>query len=225
MSRYTSAPLYRFVLSRTHETVWRRCFSTRYISATLSYVTDKRRRSGARYRFSNFPDSSRSMVVGPWIHVEGGGLPVPVELRYHRAADGRYVFTGLMVGEAGVGDEQLREITSDVLRSIKLSEIRAELFDKFDADAAFTPDNWPAITRALADANADAGGFIARPQSRQPPDDAYRAFARTYLAELGRQPQRAMSAAAAKHGISRATANRWAAICRRLGYLPPKGEA
>ena len=29
-----------------------------------------------------------------------------------------------------------------------------------------------------------------------------------------------MSAAARAHSISRATANRWAAICRELGYLP-----
>lgn len=45
-------------------------------------------------------------------------------------------------------------------------------------------------------------------------------FARSYLAELASQPHRAMQATADAHGISRATAHRWAQQCRLLGYLP-----
>jgi hypothetical protein len=50
-------------------------------------------------------------------------------------------------------------------------------------------------------------------------------FAGTYKRYLqGGEQRRAMTAAAAEHNISRATAHRWAATCRQLGYLPGKEE-
>ncbi len=65
----------------------------------------------------------------------------------------------------------------------------------------------------------DAVVVTAQPAMRGPGGEALRAFAHTYLTELARQPRRAMSAAGKAHGISRATAHRWAHTCRELGYL------
>src|SRR6266568_919989 len=65
-----------------------------------------------------------------------------------------------------------------------------------------------------------ADGRVATGPSRRPDDQKLRDFARTYQIELARQPRRAMTAAASAHSISRATANRWAAICREMGFLP-----
>lgn len=54
---------------------------------------------------------------------------------------------------------------------------------------------------------------------RQLNDQELRAFADTYTKALAHEPYRAMTAAAKEHGISRATAHRWADRCRGLGYL------
>ena len=169
------------------------------------------------YRVSTNPDLSRSMrPAGHWVRVSGGDLPVPVELRINRHADGRYVVTGLMMGD----EFNPAEVTSQTLREIRLGKVLAWLLEDFD------PDNLPAWSprttiRMIADVNADQAGQVAASRSqRAPGDQVLRDFARTYLTELARQPRRAMTAAAKAHNISRATANRWAALCRQLGYLP-----
>lgn len=54
--------------------------------------------------------------------------------------------------------------------------------------------------------------------------ESLRQFAKTYASEYATQPHRAMTASAKTHGISRATAHRWALKCRQLGYLPRSGS-
>lgn len=135
---------------------------------------------------------------------------MPIEIRVQRAGDGRSVVTGLRVEADG-------EVTSRLLRVIRLPEILSALFDHAAvADPSDLPRTFrDAVRRGVALSVLDHAPVIADPL-----DTSYRAFARTYLAELQRQPHRAMTAAARAHNISRATANRWADACRRLGYLP-----
>lgn len=169
------------------------------------------------YRVAANPDLSRSARPrGHWVRISDGDLPAPVELRINRHADGRYVVTGLMMGD----EFQPAEITTQTLREIRLGRILSWLLEGFD------PDNLPAWSprttiRTIADFNADQAGQVATSRhQRAPSDQVLRDFARTYLTELARHPRRAMTAAARVHNISRATANRWAVLCRRLGYLP-----
>lgn len=174
----------------------------------------------SEYRFTWGPDGIGPVLpAGPWVWVHGGDLPVPVGLRVHRSADGRAVFTGLVIGN----EFEPAEITSQTLREIRLSKILAALFEDFDPG---NPETWTAATSALvvSEMNAELGHSAAHVPVRGPSDEALRSFARTYLTELARQPQRAMTAAAKAHDISRATANRWAALCRRYGYLPSGEE-
>jgi len=165
------------------------------------------------YTWLDLPDST-FLPAGPWRGVTGGDLPVPVSVRIHRHADGRYVVTGLLIGE----EFEPREITSQTLREIRLGRILADCFKDFDPDR---PQDWDRTAiRMIADLNASVGGHVATGPSRRPDDQKLRDFARTYQIELARQPRRAMTAAASAHSISRATANRWAAICREMGFLP-----
>jgi len=169
-----------------------------------------------QYTVTVLPGYQRSMKpAGPWVKVSGGDLPFPVEVRMNQHADGRYVITGLLIGEAFSREE----ITSQDLRQIKLSKILAWLLRDYD------PGNLPEWSprtsiRLVAEMNARQGGPVVTGPSRAPDDATLRDFARTYLTELARQPRRAMTASARAHSISRATANRWAAICRQAGYLP-----
>lgn len=182
--------------------------------ATLLHVADS-----DDYVFSFLPDYQRSVIPsGVWVHVTGGPLPMDVEIRLDQTADGRWVVTGLMMG----GEFDHLEITSQTLREIKLREIVASLLDDYDPDA---PPDWTKFAGRVAvvldvNSRSDAVPWKVKAPPRGPDDQSLKDFAHTYRSELARQPHRAMSAAAKKHGISRATANRWAAECRRLGYLP-----
>ncbi len=152
--------------------------------------------SGDGYHFTR--DLSGTTL---WERAEGGDLPMPIEILVQRAPDGRHVFTGIRIGDG------TQEITSATLRQIKLSEILAAHFEHFEPIFQ--------MEALLAEVS-----YPLRPRGRGPGDQALRDFARSYQVELARQPRRAMSAAAKAHSISRATANRWAAQCRQLGYLP-----
>jgi hypothetical protein len=146
----------------------------------------------------------------PWVRVEGGGLPLPIDISTGWAPDGRQVVCGLRIG--GESGTEADEITPNVLRQIKLGEIIAAFFDYFEPA-------WE-MEDALAELSVPP-----RPASRGPDDADLREFARMYRTELARQPHRAMTAAAEARNISRATANRWAATCRQLGYLPSGEES
>lgn len=154
--------------------------------------------AGEGYRFTR-DLSGRSGSL--WEGVEGGDLPMPVEILVQQGPDGRYMFTGLRIG----GEASTQEITSATLRQIKLGEILAAHFEYFEPVRQ--------VELALA-------GLSHPLRPRGPDNQVLSDFARTYLTELGRHPRRAMTAAARTHNISRATANRWAAICRDLGLLP-----
>jgi hypothetical protein len=166
---------------------------------------------------------------GGWVSVSRGGLFEPVLMRINKSSDGRFVVTGLVIGMSGQ-----RELTSHTLRSIKLGAIMRELFKDFDPTRP--PESYPGEpSYALLDRYDQvmswwlmkelvvdeavpvgaSGGDGERP-------DRYRIFAETYLRELARDPRRAMTATAMAHHISRATANRWAKVCRQRGHLPAK---
>lgn len=169
------------------------------------------------YRFDWNPPTSDGHRA-PWLLVSGGNLDQPLRIRVGRGTDHRFLVTGLVVGEDGGG-----EITSDTLRRIRLGEIMRALFTHFEPGERLDPDD---VLRyqMLRELVADRAAPVAT-TSRSPQDDQYRAFAQTYLRELARQPRRAMTAAASAHQVSRATANRWAAVCRERGYLPRTTEA
>ncbi|HEX6520939.1 MAG TPA: hypothetical protein VF070_13150 [Streptosporangiaceae bacterium] len=156
---------------------------------------------GDGYRFAR--DLSGQSL---WTRVEGGDLPMPVELIFGSAPDGRYVVAGLKIEDAWYPEV----VTSATLRQIKLGEIQAAYFDYFEP------------IRLMEESLAELSHPILppKPGPHGPDNEALRAFAHTYLTELARQPHRAMTATAKAHHISRTTANRWAALCRELGYLP-----
>lgn len=149
--------------------------------------------AGSRYRFL------ADLAHDEWVTVYGGDLPVPVDVRIGKDANGRHVFTGLRIG-VGVRSE----VTANLLRQIRLAEILADYYIAFPLTV---PEMLADMSRAL-------------PPGRGPDKPALQAFAATYMTELARQPHRAMTAAAKSHNISRATAHRWAAACRERGYLP-----
>lgn len=153
--------------------------------------------AGSRYRFLADPAHDE------WVTVYGGDLPVPVDVRIGQADNGRFVFTGLRIGVAA-----REEVTANVLRKIRLAEILADYW------VAFPPITEREILAHAADMSRPL------PPGRGPDDDALRAFAAAYLTELREHPHRAMSAAAKARNVSRATAHRWAAMCRERGYLP-----
>lgn len=184
-------------------------------------------RSGA-YRFEPVPPFAEA-PPGAWLQVSGPGLDQPIQIRINRDGS-RYVVTALVVGTDGT-----QEVTSETLRRIRLAEIMRELFKDFDPTAPPPTPHLDADGRV--DSFDDDSGFLAWwlfkdevidnahpvPGGSGGSQDArYQAFARTYLRELVRQPRRAMTNASEAHNISRATANRWAAICRERGYLPPR---
>lgn len=178
----------------------------------------------ARFQFDMDWLADDDLLIGhKWHRVTGGGLALPVLVRIGKTADGRPVVSGLIVGEAGPV-----EVTPDALRSIRIGAILAQLFEDFDPDG---PPGW----------EADLGDQVAwglmhqdvwqpaQPVSdgsdstgRGPSDADLRRFAQAYQRELVRQPRRAMAAAAEALNISVATAHRWAAQCRKRGYLAPK---
>lgn len=169
-----------------------------------------------RYRFT-----WTERPAGPWVRVDGPGVPSPVELRIVRAADGRHVVTGLLLGVA-----EPVEITTATLRRIRLAEIVGRLFEDFEdrgvADWALPWASGPtAQDTARGATRSDPPAEVG---SRGPDDATLRAFARVYLSELARRPTRAMTTAAERHKISRSAAHRWARMCRERGYLPPKGK-
>jgi hypothetical protein len=176
----------------------------------------------AGYEFSPVSRFSRGdKSEGPWVRVEGGDLPIPIEIRVHRGSDGRTVVTGLVAGTDG----GLGEITAAMLRRIPLGEIVTALFDEeFPGGDLADVVRYirPAVVRGVMQARTDAAPAVGT-RSRRPQEAEYREFAETYLKELARSPHRAMTNAARAHRLSRATANRWADACRQLGYLPPKG--
>lgn len=167
---------------------------------------------------------------GVWVAANGGGLPCPIRFRLAKGR-GRIVVTGLVVGE--LGDH---EITSETLRSIKLSEVLHALFENFD------PANPPQLPPGdgygwKADEASQAGydEYIAYWLFKElvfdsAPDlpsavaerDELTEFAAAYLRNLMSQPHRAMQATADNLIISRATANRRAQKCRDIGLLPPR---
>jgi hypothetical protein len=161
------------------------------------------------YRFTRGPDG--------WDLVTSDDLPVPIEILIGEDLAGRHFVVGLRIGgERGTwgfvdddGTAVTAEITSQMLRQIRLSEILAAHFEHFEPVR-------------LMEASLAEVSYPLRP--RWPDNAALQAFARTYKAELGRRPSRAMTAAAKAHNISRATANRWAQMCRDHGYLPAKGS-
>lgn len=176
----------------------------------------------SEYQFLPAPRFSRGeKSEGVWVRVEGGDLPLPIEIRVHRGTDGRTVVTGLLVGD----QDAPAEITAATLRRIRLGEIITALFDA-NTPAGDLADLVryirPAVVRGVIQAHLDAAPTIDT-HSRRPQDTEYRRFATTYLSELARNPSHAMTNTARALGLSRATANRWADTCRRRGYLPAKG--
>lgn len=170
-----------------------------------------------RYLF-NFEPVDVPDVEGVWVEVSGGGLLEPVRIRVNRSPDGRFVVTGMLLGATG-----RQELTSDTLRSIRLSEIMRELFSDFDPSNPPTPDPedengyvaWWLFKELVYDRAATVPSLPGSDEA-----GSLAEFAETYLRCLARQPHRAMTATAELLHISRATANRRAAACRTRGLLP-----
>lgn len=151
---------------------------------------------GYTYRYDATPDG--------WVSVEGGNLPLPIKVAFGDPSKhgGRSTITAVLVQ----ADPEHPEITAQLLRAVRLADIIGD-FHRYPDPGAPPP------------ARRRPGG-TGRNTRRGPDEKALRAFARTYTCELARRPWRAMSATAEAHGISRATAHRWAQACREAGHLP-----
>lgn len=172
--------------------------------------------AGSRYRFS-WDVTGQSN----WIRVSGDDLPMPIEIRFGRAPNGRTTVRGLRIDTDPIRAADPSnidvEITSATLRRIKLSEIQAAYYESI---TGFYRD-----VGVLKGEQSTAG--TSRPRrtpGRGPTNDDLRKFADAYKAALDAVPSRAMTTTAKGLKISRATANRWAALCRELGYLPNPSE-
>jgi hypothetical protein len=168
------------------------------------------------YWFGWPPDGGPpALPRGAWVAARDGDLPTPVWLRINQDRSGRFLITGILIGE----ESEPAEVTSQTLRGIKLREVLSAMLSDYDPHS---PPDWTKFADLVGmtvSVNAELG-HVATGQPRGPDVGTLQAFARTYMAERARQPQRAMTAAAEAHNISRATANRWAQECRKLGYLP-----
>ena len=173
---------------------------------------------------------------GRWIEVEGGGMSDPIFVRIGRSPDDRPIITGLLMGQYSDA-----EITADTLRDIRPRPLLTQLFEDFDHDK---PPVWPSNLTEITPNDVHESilwGLMYRdvwlpaekqqgpgakpkkaPGSRGPSTEDLRKFAKTYLRERRHNPGRAMTATAEAMRVSRATANRWAALCREQRLLPPK---
>ncbi|MDQ0576468.1 hypothetical protein [Agromyces albus] len=179
------------------------------------------------YEFA--PDSrppAEAFEEESWTHVSGGGLPAPIYIRVSRAANGRPVVTGLVVGATWPN----AEITADVLRSIRLGEIVRELHKGFSPTEVPPYDDFRAqIEWALMHQTYVEGAATLTEPSRafRGDEERLRVFARTYQANIVRSPRSPMAATLRDLEnrqeflkISRATLYRWLERCRDLGLLP-----
>lgn len=179
---------------------------------------------------------------GTWLHVKGAWLPAPIVIRVDRAADGRYMITGLLLGW-----RQQREITWQTLRNLKLAAVLEEIFAGFDPSnpmkalgdlpsGRLSELSAPALAAAHLYDRLEPNLYVRQVQPadgdqpaetrgrRGPSADDLEAFANVYRRLYATQPRRAMTAAAAETSVSRATAIRYAARCREVGLLPPKDQ-
>ncbi len=174
------------------------------------------------------PDEELPDLVGldgQWLRVSGGSLPLPVTVRIDQSDDGRFIVTGLLLGF-----RERREITWETLRRLNLASLLESIFEGYDPDnpAAIYANEQDIFGRgivhlALWHARKGMQG-AAPPNSRRrtaAPD--LRLFATTYLRHLAVKPHTAMTATARELHVSRATAIRRAAECRKVGLLPAKG--
>lgn len=231
LSCNTFAAMSRINFSRSSETVSPKCCLHPHTSATVSLV---RPTADAEYVFGieeTYKDQDQLAPEEIWITARQGDLPCPLRLRLEKGRGGRIVVTGLeMLGEGS-------EITSETLRAIRLPKIIAALFAGFDAgrpppypEAELDDDDeapLPAAHAAYLD-HMLFKTFIhdVLPESSDLTEDSGRlaVFALTYQRNLAAHPSRAMTATAEDLHLSRATANRRAAECRRRGLLPMKGS-
>ena len=160
-----------------------------------------------------------------WTRVEGGGLPAAIYIRVELSRDGKPMITGMILG----GAWPRNEISANTLRDIKPREILTELFSHFDPSAPPNSEEWEEsitwglmhevymmrLPRVPVDSVSTRGASTS---------DRLAEFAEVYLREMRLQPRRAMTATAKAMNISRATANRWAAMARARGLLASKSE-
>lgn len=144
-------------------------------------------------------------------------------IRVGTAIDGQYVITGLLLG----GVDAPAEITGQTLRSIKISEILNTIFwrETGSPPPRSVGDIGPTglarfegMTEGVA-ASAHDLSIESASGRRGPTQVDLTSFAAEYEAQRKVNPHRAMSTAARHCGISRATANRWAARAKELGLL------
>lgn len=161
-----------------------------------------------------------------WTRIEGGTLDAPIYVRVALAADGREVINGIMIG----GAWPRNEITANSLRNIKIGEILGCVFDGWSlADPPDPEDLGEQISWGLMHETyirqSERIPSTSKSGSRGAPKARLDEFAQIYLHQRNLNAHRAMTATAEALNISRATANRWVALCRERGILPPKPPA
>lgn len=178
---------------------------------------------GPSWQFSSPAPQCLSGEPGEWVWVQSSLTPQPFQMRVAQRS-GRFRVIGLAVDNG-------KEVTADLLRSIKLGAALEEFlgdegwYGQADDDVEAGSD---------ADLHRRAFGHLVQhmpqleskpPRVRRgtpPSDEELQHFARVYSEALAKHPRRAMTIATDKDHIpmARSTGYRWRAMCRERGYLP-----
>lgn len=175
-----------------------------------------------------------------WVHVEGGGLAQPIEVRIDHV--------GLRVRVVDLRIVGAPEITSSALRTVRLGEITDQLSAQVRRHDLGVRGPWPACDRSestvapratldtptidstiwfarVATSLASDDPSLSRGRGASPPTvELLERFAQVYLDEIIVRHRGAISRTSRRLHMDRSTARRWIAQCRDVGLLPSEEE-
>lgn len=152
-----------------------------------------------------------------WYEVTGGGLTAPVMLRLGRAADGRLVCTGLVLGHDVPVDGPPPEITTRSLR-ISLASIVQTIARRAENRASTNPMD--KLGRFVIDRTKPAGPPRVRPGRQGHGAEFYEEVTAAYRRALRQHPEAPTKALAANYpGWSEAAVRYWLRVARDRGLL------
>ena len=175
------------------------------------------------YRFTfNQPEHAAKLLASAgeassWHTVEGGNMPWPILVRLG-LANGRLTVTGIVIGALG----EVGEVTSRALRTIRIADLTTLL-----ARDARRGDFFSSMFLEAADELGSGAKLAGRPGRPGYDREHFQGIAAEYRAALRINPHHPIDEIAEGHDVSEATARRWVARARDMGFLEraPIGRA
>lgn len=156
------------------------------------------------------------LAKSDWWEVQLDGMPAPALVRLGRAADGRLVCTGVVLG-AGAPEQ---EVPARSLRQVQLGAIVSRFHDMTRRTGPVSVS--PAVAKLIADS---ASIPVAVPKLRPGPKGHPRAhfenMAERYRSALVTNPRSPVKSVVAETGYPEATVRRHLRRARDLGLLEP----